>query len=131
MIYLLRISDTAQGEIESLEPILQAIVHLVTAAAWVRFGKFLIITSLKRADGVHALSRGVDMDVDDEGRYGGLNPTEAQALTDYVNKYVSYDPDRPYLKCAVYGHADPADKHWNHIHFQSHKNTMVSDAIFT
>ena len=131
MTYLLKISDTAQGEIESLDPMLQAIVHLVTAAAWVRFGKFLIVTSLRRSDGVHALNRGIDLDVDDQARYGGLCPTEAQALTDLVNKYVSYDPERPYLKAAIYGYLDPAGKHDNHIHLQSHPNTMVNDSIFT
>lgn len=130
MTYLLKVSDTAQGEVESLQPMLQAIVHLITAAAWVRFGKFLIVTSLKRTDGVHALDRGVDIDVDDQSRYSGLSPDEAQLLSDYVNKYVCYDPERPYLKCAIYGHLDGKGKHWNHIHLQSHQNTMVNDIVF-
>ena len=131
MTYLLKLADTAQGEIEELEPTLQAIVHLITAAAWVRFGKIMRVTSLKRSDGVHSLNRGVDFDVDDQSRYGGLTPTEAQSLSDYVNKYVIYDPERVYLKCSIYGHLDPKDKHWNHIHLQTHQNTMVNDEVFT
>ena len=130
MTYLLKLADTVQGQIEELDPTLQAIVHLAVAVAWVRFRKFLIVTSLKRADGVHALDRGVDLDVDDQARYGGLSPTEAQSLSDYVNKHVCYDPDRAYLKCAVYGLLDPSDKHWNHIHLQTHPQTMVNDVIF-
>ena len=59
----------------------------------------------------------------------GLDPVRAidavtismQETADKINKVWIYDPTRPEKKCAVYGD----ENHLDHIHFQTHRNTVV------
>ena len=130
-VHLVKFAANVDGIIEDLWPRLQAVLHLVAATSFVKWNKPIIITSLWReplhdAD-LHALNRAVDIDVDDQCKYEGITPDEAQYLADFVNRYVKYDESRPYLKTCLYGHDDPNDRHWNHIHVQVHKNTKITD----
>ena len=128
---IVKFAPNVDGIIEDLKPALQAILHLVAAASYCKYRKPLILTSLWREplhDGdVHALNRAFDFDIDDKDKYSGLQPDEALVISELINKYAIYDPNRPYLKCAVYGHADPNNRHWNHVHSQVHPNTVIHD----
>ena len=130
-IHLVKFAPNVDGIIEDLVPGLQAILHMTAAASFVKWAKPLILTSVWREplhDGdIHALHRAFDFDVDDRDKYSGLQPDEALALSELINKYAIYDPTRPYLKCALYGHDDPNDRHWNHVHVQVHPRTTISD----
>lgn len=130
-VHLVKFASNVDGIIEDLWPRLQAVLHLVAATSFVKWNKPIIITSLWREplhDGdLHALNRAFDVDVDDHEKYGGISPDEAQYISNLVNRYVIYDPGRPYLKCCVYGHDDPNGKHWNHLHLQVHPNTIIRD----
>ena len=132
-IHLVKLGPRTDGCIEDLWPRAQALVHLAAATSFVKFAKPLVITELDRlprgSDDVHPLHRAWDFDVDEQEKFNGLLPDEAQIITDIINKYAIYDPERPYLKCCVYGHIDSAGKHWNHGHVQVHPNTIVRDFL--
>lgn len=46
--------------------------------------------------------------------------TQPQLLVDRINAKWIYDPDRPDMRCAVYGD----EAHKDHIHFQTHPKTV-------
>ena len=126
---MIKRAEYVDGDIDRLRPLLQAILRLCEAAAWMKWNKPLVLTSLWREplhDGdLHTLYRAVDFDVDEGGHYDGVEPGQAQYLADLINKHVAYDLQRPYLKCAVYGDTDPKGKHWNHVHLQVHDRSRV------
>ena len=129
-IHLVKFAPNVDGIIEDLWPDLQALLHLAAAASFSMYRKPLILTSLWREplhDGdIHGLNRAFDFDVDDRDKYNGLQPDEALFISELINKHGIYDKSRPYLKCAVYGHTDVNDRHWNHVHVQVHPNTVIS-----
>ena len=58
--------------------------------------------------------------IDGRARIYKTNGIDAQKVADAVNKAWVYDPDRLWLKCAVFGD----DNHQDHIHFQVHPKTI-------
>ena len=94
------------------------------------YHKAFLVTSMQRAgsSGVHGTEpcRGIDVDVCDKAVYiGGVLPEEAEYIVRVINGFFRYDPERPWLKVAVYGALDPTERHWNHIHFQVHDRTVA------
>ena len=133
-VHLVKFAPNVDGIIEDLEPRLQALLHLSAAASYVKYAKPLILTSLWRdplhdAD-LHAMNRAFDFDVDDRDKYSGLQPDEAFIIASLINKYAQYDPDRPWMKCCIYGEDDPNGRHWNHVHVQVHPKTILIDPFF-
>lgn len=107
-------------EFSELDPMLQAVFFEAASFTYGKFQKALLITSIKRKDGVHADRRGLDVDICDRIVYsGGVLPFEAQVITGHINGLFKYDPARDNLYVAVYGSLDPSGKHWTHIHFQT------------
>lgn len=48
-----------------------------------------------------------------------FNPYDSQEFADKINKHWIYDPERPEMKCCVYGD----EKHKDHFHLQVHART--------
>ena len=116
--------DNAASRFGKLDRMIQAVVMDAAAYAYSRFGKMLLVTSLDRPTGSHSNMRCVDVDVCDAAVYeGGLLPKEAEQVATHSNGSFKYDPLRPHMYVAFYGHRDVNGKHYNHIHFQAHPNT--------
>jgi len=107
------------AQFRRLDPMLQAVFFYAAAYAYLRFGKPLLITSIERENaGVHSYHRGLDYDVDQYARYGGLLTSEALMLHDEIERVFIYDPARPTMRVCFFGTDDPAGKHWGHAHLQ-------------
>ena len=48
---------------------------------------------------------------------------DPQAVADKINKHWIYDPNRPEMRCCVYGD----DKHKDHFHIQVHRRTEFKE----
>ena len=94
------------------------IILLTTASVMVNhFNTVMVLTSLFRDGdvGVHGLWRGADVRIHNIGFKGAIE------LTILINSWFEYNITRPDLEVAVFGDSE----HQNHIHFQSHPNTML------
>ena len=116
--------DTPWTRFLKLDPMVQAVVMQAAAYSCSRYDKGLLITSLDRPTGSHSNLRCIDVDVCDGAVYeGGVLPSEAERIVTHINGTFKYDPVRPGMFAAYYGHRDRSGKHDNHIHFQVHPRT--------
>jgi len=110
----------ALREFSDLDPMLQAVYFEAASFAYGKFRKALLITSIKREDGIHACDRAFDVDACTKNIYPGcILPFEAQVISGHINGLFKYDPSRDDMYVAFYGSLDLEGKHWNHIHFQT------------
>jgi hypothetical protein len=107
-----------EDEFGTLDRLACRVFAMCSMLALVLFNKHLIITSMRRATGNHLSGRMIDFDVDECRQYNGLQPEEAQILSDIIALTFCYDLDRPHFPVSVYGKNDSAGKHWDHIHLQ-------------
>ncbi len=100
-----------------LNPMLTLIILAMTTMMAMKYNVILVITSLFRQGdkGVHGYWRGADV------RTVNLKTSEVQAIVDWVNGLLIYDPDRPKMKIAIEHDVGRG----NHIHLQVYPNTCL------
>jgi len=100
-------------------PMLYEISSEIESLTQQTFGHDITVTSIYRPkriwdSGVHSLWRAIDF------RSRDINKHELNFLSDLINKFYQYDPDRPHMKVFMVHEVLGMGQH---IHVQVHPNT--------